>query len=317
MESLTVREKSKTYSQLKGKFLGEVLTVNFKGNRETFLRKLQGKILPFIYRKDLRKLATFYGTSKWNEHWYAQHYNKHFKSLRLKKLKILEIGIGGHQNFQLGGESLRMWKTYFPNSMIYGIDIVDKEAIEEKRIKTFRGSQDDEFFLRRVIEEIGKPDIIIDDGSHNNEHVIKSFNILFPTLNNGGIYVVEDTFTSYWPNLDKYLSKPREKTFGDGAWWGKVDGSLDENDPRTTINFFKGMINCLNHQEFLKPGYSPSYFDKHIIALHFYHNLIFVYKGDNSEGSLFMENNTLSSEILRELDINSLEELGLDLHISD
>ncbi|MCA1991715.1 MAG: hypothetical protein LDL41_06670, partial [Coleofasciculus sp. S288] len=72
----------------------------------------------------------------------------------------------------------------------------------------------------------------------------------------------------------------------------------------------------LNHQEFLKPGYSPSYFDKHIVALHFYHNLVFVYKGNNNEKSLFMENNTLSPEVLQELGINSLEELGLDLSTS-
>ena len=44
---------------------------------------------------------------------------------------------------------------------------------------------------------IGAPDIIIDDGSHLNEHVIESFRLLFPSLAPGGLYVVEDTQTSY------------------------------------------------------------------------------------------------------------------------
>ena len=89
-----------------------------------------------------------------------------------------------------GGESLRMWKAFFPNSTIYGIDIVDKKHVEEDRIKVFQGSQDDESFLRKVIDETGGFDIIIDDGSHVNEHVIKSFNVLFPALRDSGIYVV-------------------------------------------------------------------------------------------------------------------------------
>jgi len=279
-------------------------------HQENFINKLQRKVLPFIYRKDLRKLANFYGSSKWNEHWYAQHYNKHFAPLRLKNLKILEIGVGGYDDPKAGGESLRMWKTYFPNSMIYGIDIVDKKVLEEPRIKIFNGSQDDESFLKEVAAEIGGLDIIIDDGSHINEHVIKSFNILFPTLKNGGIYVVEDTHTSYYPNLDEKWSN-----FGIGSVylepWTKFGGSLDLNNPKTMMNFFKRQVDCLNHEEFLNPGYSPSYFDKHIVAMHFYHNLIMIYKGNNNQGSCFLENNTLRPEILNTLGIESLEDLRL------
>ena len=55
-------------------------------------------------------------------------------------------------------------------------------------------------FLTSVVDEIGPLDIIIDDGSHLNEHVIRTFEILFPLLNEGGIYAVEDLQTSYWPD---------------------------------------------------------------------------------------------------------------------
>ena len=39
--------------------------------------------------------------------------------------------------------------------------------------------------------------IIIDDGSHFPKDVIKSFNLLFSSLKENGLYFVEDTQTSY------------------------------------------------------------------------------------------------------------------------
>ncbi|MBW4454432.1 MAG: hypothetical protein KME55_17960 [Nostoc indistinguendum CM1-VF10] len=156
-------------------------------NSTPFLQKLQRQVMSFLYRNDLQKLLPLY-SSKWNPHLFGQHYQEHFAPLRNKNLKILEIGIGGYDEPYSGGDSLRMWKQYFPNSMIYGMDIVDKKVLEEDRIKIFQGSQDDEIFLNKVVAETGKFDIIIDDGSHRNDHVIKTFKILFPELNHGGIY---------------------------------------------------------------------------------------------------------------------------------
>ncbi|MEH2082682.1 MAG: hypothetical protein V7K89_22680 [Nostoc sp.] len=286
--------------------------MSINSHQENLFNKLQRQVLLFLYRKDLIKLATFYGCNKWSEHCYAQHYNKHFAPLRLKKLKILEIGIGGYDDPKAGGESLRMWKAYFPNSMIYGIDIVDKKPLEEPRIKIFQGSQDDESFLKRVISETGGLDIIIDDGSHVNEHVIKSFNTLFPALNDNGIYVVEDTFTSYLPSFSE---KWQLKNFGSLPLniSTRLGGSLDLNDPKTMMNFFKRLVDCLNYEEFLNPGYSPSYFDKHIVAMHFYHNLVILYKDNNNEVSSFLENNTLRPEIMKILGIKSLEDLDIGI----
>jgi hypothetical protein len=49
--------------------------------------------------------------------------------------------------------------------------------------------------------------------------------------------------------------------------------------------FLKKLTDSLNYEEFLKPGYQPSYYDEHIVAMHFYHNLVFIQKGQNKEGS--------------------------------
>lgn len=216
-----------------------------------------------IYPWGLNNLALIYGSDKWGGHFYTTHYHEHFHKLRHKKLKILEIGVGGYEDPHYGGASLRMWKRYFPQSMINAIDIYDKKALQEPRIRIFQGSQADEAFLRKVCDEAGPFDIIIDDGSHMVDHVLTSFKTLFPLMREDGIYAVEDTQTSYWPD------------FG--------GNSEDLDDPKTSMNFLKKLTDSLNHQGFLLPGYSPSYFDTHIVAMHFYHNLVIINKGRNDE----------------------------------
>lgn len=233
------------------------------------LKELRIKIRIWFKRRhyagDLIKLARIHGTDKWNSHWYARHYKKHFQHLRKRKLAILEIGVGGDEDPLRGGESLRMWQDYFPRGMIYSIDIQEKRLPREKRIKIFKGSQADEKFLRNVARETGALDIIIDDGSHVNEHVIKTFKTLFPFLKNGGIYAIEDTQTSYWPEYGGHLEDP--------------------DRPDTLMHFFKTLADGLNYMEFPEPACSPSYFDRNITSIHFYHNLIVIYKGPNNEKS--------------------------------
>jgi len=178
-------------------------------------KSLYTRLLSTIDQADLTRLAIIHGTDKWNHHWYTQHYQTHLHRLRWKKLNILEIGVGGHEDPLSGGSSLRMWKYYFPNSMIYGIDIYDKSALEEDRIHIFRGSQADKDFLVDCFRRIGSLDIVIDDGSHVNEHVIVSFKTLFPLLSDGGIYAVEDTDQSYTPSLGGRQSKSTQIRDGD------------------------------------------------------------------------------------------------------
>jgi demethylmacrocin O-methyltransferase len=222
---------------------------------------------------DLCKLGKIYRSDKIREHSYTPHYSSHFERFKSKEINILEIGVGGYEDPYKGGKSLRMWKKYFPLGKIFSIDIYDKSPHQENRIKIFKGSQVNENFLDEVTEEIGEIDIIIDDGSHINEHVIDTFKHLFPKLNDGGIYVVEDTQTSYW------------KDYG--------GDSEDLNNSKTIMNFFKRLTDGLNNKEFIKSNYKQSYFDKKIISMHFYHNLILIYKGNNNEESNILVNNKI------------------------
>ena len=215
--------------------------------------------------RDLDRLAAIYGSDKWGEHFYTPHYARHFGPRRRRALTLLEIGIGGYDDPRAGGASLRMWRAYFPRARIHGIDIHDKSAHDGRRIRTYRGDQTDRAFLEQVVKEIGRPDIVIDDGSHLNAHVVATFEILFPLLADDGLYVVEDTQTSYWP-----------------GYGGSPDRDADAG---TSMGFLKRLADGLNHAEFGLAGYAPTYHDRHVVALHFYHNLVFVEKGPNDEPS--------------------------------
>ena len=227
------------------------------------LRSYYRKLASVIYSDDLNKLALINSTDKWGGHWYTQHYQAHFEKIRFDKMNVLEIGIGGYDRPQDGGDSLRMWKYFFSNSIIHGVDIHDKEAHAEKRIKIYRGSQVDEAFLNGIVDKVGKMDIIIDDGSHINEHVIATFKIMFKHLKDGGIYVVEDTQTSYWDNYG-------------GDYYNL-------QNPKTMMNYFKTVVDDLNFADYRSPSHPEAKFGNQITSMHFYHNLIVIYKGDNSK----------------------------------
>nr|BAJ05903.1 putative sugar O-methyltransferase [Streptomyces sp. SANK 60405] len=220
----------------------------------------------------LTELASRHGSDKWGIHHYTRHYQHHFEPLRDRPLTVLEIGVGGLSGGSTGygapdkgGGSLRMWKRYFPRALVYGMDVADKQALSEQRITVLRADQSDPAELRRVVEETGPLDIVIDDGSHRSEHVLTSFHTLFPYVRNGGLYVIEDLQTSYWPR------------FG---------GNSEVFDsPTTSVGFLKSLVDGLNHEEILDSGgRAPGAHDRHIKGLHFYHNIVFVEKGLNAEG---------------------------------
>lgn len=213
---------------------------------------------------DLTQLAQEFGSDKWRTHRYTPHYERHFAHLRDREIVVLELGIGGYQRKRKGGASLRMWKWFFPRAQVVGVDIRDKSFVDEDRITTYQGSQTDRGLMRQIVSRFGPPTIVIDDGSHRSPHVRKSFRILFPMLADGGLYVIEDLQTSYWP-----------------LW----KGSLDRNHPSTSMAMVKDLLDGLNYEEFLDDAYEPTYTDLHVVAVHCYHNLVIIEKGDNREGT--------------------------------
>lgn len=225
-----------------------------------YLRKLAYAVVAWWFQNDLNRLAGIFHTDKWGSHWYTQHYERYFRALRLKRITLLEIGVGGYSRLDVGGESLRMWKAYFRKGQIVGIDLYDKTHLSERRLEVRQCDQTDKNSLLRLSEEFGGFDIIIDDGSHINEHVVETFKLLFPLLRPNGIYAIEDTQTAYWP-----------------TWGGGID------NPKSSVSFLKCLVDGLNYAEYPTVGYQPSTFDKGVVEVAFFHNLVFIRKGDNDE----------------------------------
>jgi hypothetical protein len=215
-------------------------------------------------RPSFPALAKKHGTDKWGAHRYAQHYQRHLEQFRDQDFNLLEIGIGGYKREGKGGASLRAWEEFFPKAQIVGLDIEDKSFVDGGRIRSYQGSQDDPELLQRIHRESGPFLVIIDDGSHRPHHIRDSFAILYPLLLDGGIYVIEDTQTSYWPE------------FG---------GSRDRHDPTTSMALVKDLVDGLNYEEYDDDEYQPSYSDLNVVAVHCYHNLIVIEKGTNAEGT--------------------------------
>jgi hypothetical protein len=207
------------------------------------------------------ELAMLHGTDKWGMHRYADHYDRHLHHLRDQQFSLFEIGIGGADK---AGASLRMWRDFFPHAQVIGLDINDRLSVRADRIHPYIGSQVDPAVLDRIFADFGDIRVIVDDGSHRPEHIRETFALLFPRLPAGAIYIIEDTQTSYWP-----------------SWGGSKD--LDADD--TTMALAKSLIDGLNWEEWAPAGYEPSYTDLNVRAVHCYHNLVIVEKGENHEGT--------------------------------
>jgi hypothetical protein len=206
-----------------------------------------------ISGQDLTQLARQFGTDKAPN---CTIYERYLGVLREENINLLEIGVGGSDDPNIGGASLRMWKAYFSKANIYGLDLYDKSTLEQERIRIFRGSQDDPATLQKVASDIGFINVIIDDGSHICAHIIRSFEVLFPLLVPGGIYVVEDIGTSYWPDYG---------------------GSEDFLNPNTSVAYFKRLVDGIQHPHF-RHAFTPTYADAHTRFVHFYENMIFIQK---------------------------------------
>jgi hypothetical protein len=139
-------------------------------------------------------------------HGYLPHLEKFFRPLRTEPIRLIEIGIGG-------GESARTWLEYFPNALIFGMDIVhdtnpfntpdespNEIGMQKKfhpRYTFFHGDATDATLALRLKFEVGGFDVIIDDGSHKSKDVIETFGLYWEQVKTGGLYVIEDLMCSY------------------------------------------------------------------------------------------------------------------------
>ena len=214
---------------------------------------------------DLTKAAISSGTDKFGLNDYTPTYHKLFMHLRDMPIRVLEIGVGGYADDDRGGQSLAVWRDYFPKAQITGIDIQKKTLDLGPRVHILQGSQVDPDFLADLVKSHGPFDIIIDDGSHRNEHIVQSYQLLFPTLASGGIYVAEDVQTSFHPRFGGSLAMTAPNAVG---YFGQIAQALSSNtdDPLITdvaaMERFHNMIALHKKQD----GATHDVFDSNLFA---------------------------------------------------
>lgn len=209
-----------------------------------------------LRRSYLDALAIHYGTDKSSDghllgHNYAHLYELHVRHRRRHIRAVLEIGVGGTTpqagyDTPRGGQSLRMWRRYFPNATVVGLDIQHKE-VAGRRIFFEQGSQSDQEFLQHVASRYGPFDLIVDDGSHVGADIHMSFTHLWETVRSGGYYVVEDIGLSYSPE------------------WGGGPGGT----PGTAADLIKQLVDSTLHRA---PRYDVP---PRIAEMHVYNEIVF------------------------------------------
>ncbi len=215
----------------------------------------------------LEQLAEKYKPSK-RLHDYLPHYWMHFRDRCNEVRSILEIGVDN-------GSSLFMWKDFFPNAHICGLDINPAcKKHESKNISVQIGSQADPEILSRLNEKYGPFDIIIDDGSHLSEHQLFSFRYFIKLMNPEGIYVIEDIG----------VNRGHDRTWVNHAMTGLVDN----------INYWDYDLPAEAWTYMNKFPTHASWLDRHIIGVAFYRFICFVMRGDNPGKNSFLRDKSLA-----------------------
>lgn len=198
---------------------------------------------------NLGELAIAHGSDKGpNLHDYCSVYERLFEPFRQETFNLLEIGV------QAGG-SVRMWLEYFPQARVIGVDIKRQDEVADPRYEFVQGDQGDPVFWQAFKE---RPcfKLIIDDGSHVAKHVLASFEALWPRLEPGGLYIVEDSccwfFYTIWDQegLGKaWLARLLSAVNLGGKYFHGNPGTVPPNQPLTAleleiqaIEFHKGLV---------------------------------------------------------------------------
>jgi len=184
---------------------------------------------------------------KWQH--YFEIYDRHFARYRGTDVHVVEFGVSQ-------GGSAQMWKNYFgPRAKIYGVDINPHcRQLEEPQVKIFIGDQTDRAFLKSLVSQIPRIDILIDDGGHTMAQQIATFEELFQHIEPHGVYFCEDLHTSYWPD-----------------WQGGYRRS------GTFIEYSKHFIDRLNAWHSVQPGkLSVNDFTKSVNSVHYYDSVLVI-----------------------------------------
>lgn len=135
---------------------------------------------------ELGKLAIEFNSDKHSRHNYCGFYEELFSEYKDKPISLLELGV-------LRGGSVRMWRKWFAEAEIYGVDNgTDGEfpQIELPLTKIVKADTQNISICDAL--KWKQFDIIIDDADHHPYSQLKTMWNTWPLLKDNGIYVIED-----------------------------------------------------------------------------------------------------------------------------
>lgn len=176
-----------------------------------------------------------------NGHKYCDFYDHHLSSIRYEKLKLFEIGI-------FDGASLRMWEEYFPNSEIFGIDILEYPEsilINEGRIRSFKLDAGIKNNLLKFKKDYGPFDIVVDDGSHFTNHQFLSWEVF---QSDSKVFIWEDLHTSRIPHYMRGTNSLKEYPLDVAKRMSKTEKNcfiFDRDNDEKHVTFLKYNLKVL------------------------------------------------------------------------
>ena len=159
-----------------------------------------------------------------------------------KEITFVEVGV-------LDGGSLFMWRDFFgEQARIIGIEINKSAKVwKDHGFEIYIGSQSDPNFWKGLFEEIGKVDIVLDDGGHTYQQQIITVECALENIKPGGKIIVEDTYTSYqkeygYPSNHSFIKYAANLVDGINLRTPKIKTSKDSNKVISNISFYESIV---------------------------------------------------------------------------
>jgi cephalosporin hydroxylase len=149
----------------------------------------------------LQELVNNTKTDKDTTHSYLPLYQQLLIKKKDTAKNVLEIGI------QQGG-SIKLWKDFFINADVYGLDIMNSDKVwdsisNKDRIilHTSTDAYSDEFFNTNFLNKNIRFDFMLDDGPHTLESMIQFIKLYSQIMTPDGILIIEDVQSWSWINI--------------------------------------------------------------------------------------------------------------------
>lgn len=187
--------------------------------------------------------------TKWEP--YFDVYDAYFNKFIDQSPTVVEVGVWN-------GGSLQMWSEYFGSgAQIYGIDrdpgILNNPVPHTHAVV---GDQGDVIFWKQFLAQVPSIDVFVDDGGHHQHQQILTLECVWPHMSEHGVYICEDTHTSYQP------------------FFGGTPGA------RTFMAYAKDLVEVMHrnhHGGTLSPRNSHMFGD--LKTVHFYDSMVVLQKG--------------------------------------